>query len=278
MALSAASGLGAELLAAPPSFQTLDEFAEATAISADGSVVVGGASDGVGLILTGEAWRCDGGVMSGLGVGVGPPEWVWANAVSSDGGVVVGGRVSLGGGQSYRWDHGELTTLGRLLANGVSADGSVVVGGAELFERAWRWENGVATNLGSLPGAEWGTALDVSADGSVIVGSVGGDESGMWDGSTLGVLWTPGDGARYVGDVLADDLGLDLDGWVLREVAAISDDGLTIVGNATKDFGKAEFIGAWIAHIPEPASLALLVVGALAWIGRGRSGATRVST
>ncbi len=246
-------------------------------VSADGSVAVGGASAGAGLMITGDAWRWDNGVMSGLGVGVAPPEWAVANAVSGDGGVVVGSRLSLGAGHSFRWDNGELTTLGRVSANGVSADGSVVVGGVGLGGQAWQWEDGVATDLGGMPGTEWGTALDVSADGSVIVGSVGGNENEWWDGSTLGVLWTPSEGARYVGDVLADHFGLDLDGWVLHEVVAISDDGLTIVGNATKDFEKAQFIGAWVAHIPEPGTLALLAVGALVWVGRGRSGATRIS-
>ena len=61
---------------------------------------------------------------------------------------------------------------------GVSADGSVVVGGsysASGIGEAFRWENGVMTGLGDLPGGSWSWAHAVSADGLVVVG--GGDSA-----------------------------------------------------------------------------------------------------
>src|SRR5690606_21199877 len=58
-------------------------------------------------------------------------------------------------------------------AYGVSADGSVVVGwsGTENYSsrHAFRWENGVMTDLGTL-GGQISWAYGVNADGSVVVG------------------------------------------------------------------------------------------------------------
>lgn len=68
-------------------------------------------------------------------------------------------------------------------AYGVSADGSVVIGGGVSTNsvggrvranetEAFRWQNGVMTGLGDLPGGDFGsTAYGVSVDGSVVVGS-----------------------------------------------------------------------------------------------------------
>ncbi|MDH8660800.1 hypothetical protein QIH25_28040, partial [Klebsiella pneumoniae] len=61
------------------------------------------------------------------------------------------------------------------IANAISADGTTVVGysndagGANTY--AVRWVNGVVSNLGSLGGIATSIAYDVSANGSVIVGT-----------------------------------------------------------------------------------------------------------
>src|SRR2546422_11722647 len=58
-------------------------------------------------------------------------------------------------------------------ANGVSADGRIVVGrgGVSTGAEAFRWEDGVMTCLGTLPGVGHDSgAFAASADGSVIVG------------------------------------------------------------------------------------------------------------
>jgi len=248
-------------------------------VSAEGSVVVGITDADGGFWPSTEAFRWENGVMTVLGV-TATHDVGWASSVSADGSVVVGSRASLSGGgaDSFRWESGVMTSIGLMGANRVSADGSTVVGGAGLSTGPWRWHDGVWTELGGLPGRERGRGLDVSADGSAVVGAVGGEMGTIWDETTLGFLWTPEGGTRSVSDVLVDDYGLDLDGWMLNVVAAVSDDATTIVGNATMDVGDRQIRTAWIAHIPEPATLALLAVGALAWIGRGRSGATRVST
>src|SRR5438876_4812270 len=58
-------------------------------------------------------------------------------------------------------------------ATAVSADGKVAVGlsTSAAGEQAFRWESGVMTGLGDLPGGDFSSAAyGVSADGSVVVG------------------------------------------------------------------------------------------------------------
>jgi len=127
-------------------------------------------------------------------IGLGVSE---ARGISADGSVVVGGNGAL------RWEDGVTAVLGNFLsgpaphmglgacvssrfgevtpcptvADAASADGSVVVGASGI---PFRWEDGVMTSFcrgggggGSSGGSSGGTALDVSADGSVVVSTCG---------------------------------------------------------------------------------------------------------
>ncbi len=67
---------------------------------------------------------------------------------------------------------------------------------------------------------------------------------------------------RKLADVLVQDYGLDLGGWHLEYAFAISDDGTVIAGSARE--------GAFVAVIPEPATLGLLALGGLAVLRRRR--------
>jgi hypothetical protein len=58
---------------------------------------------------------------------------------------------------------------------------------------------------------------------------------------------------RKLQDVLTE-LGLDLTDWTLISAQGISDDGRTIVGTGYHNGG----VEAWVAHIPEPATLTFL--------------------
>ena len=238
-------------------------------VSADGSVIVGRGSSDAGA-GTDEAFRWENGTMTGLG-GLSGDNWrSYAYNVSADGSVVVGGCVvdspDLQTTEAFRWENGTMVGIGKLTGGqgngsrawGVSADGSVVVGyssseAAGWGQEAFRWEDGVMIGLGDLPGGYFHSiAQATSADGSVIVGSsvtVGSVEEAF--------IWDELNGMQNLKDVLTNDYGLDLTGWTLQGARGISDDGLTIVGVGSSLNGTE----AWIATIPEPASMTLLLIG-----------------
>ena len=72
---------------------------------------------------------------------------------------------------------------------------------------------------------------------------------------------------RNLQDVLVDDCGLDLNGWTLRSATDISDDGHVIVGYGINPAGDRE---AWVATIPEPATMSFLALGSLVLCMRRR--------
>jgi probable HAF family extracellular repeat protein len=151
--------------------------------------------------------------------------------------------------RAVRWVDGDIELIGELgspsqygRAQGVSADGAVVVGtsvspsGREAFR--WTAATGMV-GLGDLPGGVFNSdALGVSADGRIVVGdsdsalSPGGnfDEAMRWEAAT--------------GMVPLGDLGGN-DSWFGSSAAAISADGLTIVGHG-REFG-AVVIARWTA-------------------------------
>ena len=251
----------------------LDSFANG--VSADGSVVVGGSYSPVGEY---EAYRWTAGSgMQGLGDLPGGIFRSSALAVSADGTVVIGYGMSAVWQEAFRWTaDGGMVGLGDLPGGGtgsqavaMSADGSVVVGGsgsAAAEYEAFRWtaESGMV-GLGDLPGGRsFSIALGTTADGSVVVGeSIGasspGPEAFVWDG---------GDGMRSVEDWLVQDFGLDLTGWHL-ETARISGDGTTLAGRGINPAGQRE---AWVAVIPEPRPMLVLMSLSAVLVARPRRG------
>ena len=196
--------------------------------------------------------------------------------VSADGSVVVGRNSSNfpGPNRAFRWTEVEgmtpLPSEGSAFA--ASDDGSVVVGD---FMEPFRWTEATGViRLGGVPGgSEFGKALSVSADGSVVVGysylgstqkafrwteadgMVGlGDPSGEYyyssahgvsaDGSVvvgIGVSTIGGQAFRWTEATGIIGLG-DLPGGSFRSMAYdISADGSTIVGQAQTDLGPQAF-------------------------------------
>jgi len=238
-------------------------------VSANGSVIVGESRSASGY----EAfrWTQEEG-MVGLSDLTGFKRgYSVAYGISADGSIIVGESASYRGvNEAFRWTKEEgMVGLGFLYvpteppeaesqAKAISADGSVIVGwstSSRLGYEAFRWEDGVMTGLGII-----GCAYAVSADGSVIVGATIFDRSAF--------IWDETNGARDLKDVLVNDCGLDLTGWTLERATGISADGLTIVGYGTNPAGFTE---GWIATIPEPGTVSLLVFGTVLLLKKRRA-------
>ena len=197
-------------------------------VSADGSVVVGGAQNASNQYRA-YRWTSTGG-MENLGTFGGLHSF--ASAVSADGSVVVGSATNAGGSAiSFRWTStGGMESLGTLggirsSANAVSADGSVVVGddrNASNDRLAFRWTSaGGMAPLGTLGGDEsWAEAI--SADGSVVVGNAE-NASGYYNA----FRWTSGGGMQNLGTFGGNESYSD----------AVSADGTVIVGYAKNASG-----------------------------------------
>lgn len=97
------------------------------------------------------------------------------------------------------------------------------------------------TGLGDLPGGRFfSQALGVSADGSVVVGR-GNSSSSLGDEA---FIWDETNGMRSLQNLLESE-GIDLAGWNLLNAAAISNDGLSIVGTGINPGGNRE---AWLVQ------------------------------
>ena len=225
----------------------------ATAINADGSVIVGqSASD---AFCNGEAFRWVGGTMTGLGCPTLPVACFQnsASGVSADGAVVVGTALESGSlsGAAWRWVGGAYNVfLGpanniSANANAVTPDGTIVVGGVVpgqgLTSQAYIWNSttNTFTYLGQLPGGNSSVATAVSADGSVVVG-YGYDSSEHQQGW----IWTAANGMQPLNAVLTA-LNVNVSGWALSTPAGISADGTVVVGFGT---GPCNCSAGWIAY------------------------------
>src|SRR5690606_26161884 len=132
---------------------------------------------------------------------------------------------------------------GYSIAQKISADGNTVVGiqSSSDFE-AFRWtEEAGMEGLGFLPGGDYSSAKDVSDDGTTIVG-VSNSAEGYF-----AFIWRDETGMQNLKELLENEFGLDLTGWVLGEATAISADGSIIVGIGVNPDGHTE---GWKAVMP----------------------------
>lgn len=177
----------------------------ASAISADGSTVVGSYIDSNNY--TAAFYWPGTGTASDLGALGSPSGGTAANAVSADGSVVVG----TSGSQAFRWTAGGGMTPIPLLSGGfyssgfgVSGDGAIVVGQSQNgagWREAFYWTSGTGSvGLGTLDSgpnifAE-SSANAISANGQVIVGFTSSDaypdshEAFRWKAGTMTGLGT----------------------------------------------------------------------------------------
>jgi probable HAF family extracellular repeat protein len=224
----------------------------ALAVSADGSIVAGVGSSGVGFRwtnATGVTLLAD---LAGGSVGS------EARGISADGSVIVGWSYSTAGREAARWTGGGAPSgLGDLPggtfsseANAISGNGQVIVGMSvsAAGEEAFRWTAGGMVGLGDLPGGSFrSSALAVSANGSTIVGTSSGNGNEAF-------LWTATTGMVSLRDYLVAGGLSAATNWQLAEATGISADGTTIVGWGRNPSGGFE---AWVVTIPEPGSFAL---------------------
>jgi probable HAF family extracellular repeat protein len=200
----------------------------AEGVSADGSVVVGGANSGSATLSVAEAFRWTAAAgMIGLGDLPGDGFSSRAQDVSGDGTIVAGSGNRTQAPEGFLWtEAGGMVGLGgvpgspspgsNLLA--FSADGSTAVGSAG--GKAARWTAATGwVSLGDPPGASASAAFGVSDDGSVVVGSGGG-------------------GWRWTGATGFESLGSLPGGLALGTAWAVSADGSIIVGSTSLSEGE----------------------------------------
>lgn len=209
-------------------------LSDARGVSSDGRVVVGASVSELGD----EAfrWTAEGG-MEPLGDLPGGFFRSSAGAASADGEVVVGGSDT-GGliNEAFRWTPSEgLVGLGHLAGAPANASGSandVSADGTVIvggdFRQPFRWEGGVMTSLGTLSGGGNGVANAVSADGAVIVGT----SSSPNTNTTEAFLWTQDEGLVGLGDLPG--------GQFSSSATDVSADGSVIVGNGRPGDGFQE--------------------------------------
>lgn len=264
---------------------------EARGVSGDGAFVVGtGSKGGQGQAYR---WSADEGLV-GLGDLPGGEKFSAAAAISSDGSVVVGQSTSTRSDpytEAVVWTtkNGmqplveKFTPFWPRGATSVSRDGSVVVGFA-LIGGVWKGFRWTAADglvdLGEVEKYQGSGALDVSADGSTIVGTVSRKRGNSvysiatrWtdrgleeltneivysqasavsaDGNVIvgwaypkskntAYIWTADRGFRPLSDELFFEYGTQLDGYKLGWAYGVSDDGRTIAGWATPPDGGRE--------------------------------------
>ena len=225
------------------------KLANATAVSANGSVVVGN-------ILYGPAferpasrafrWTATSGVQD---LGTFGGQSAYATSASADGSVIAG-QIEFENDKIlidhvFRWTAAggvrDLGTFGgqSAFATGISADGAVIVGrihisggsSGTIATHAFRWtEAGGARDFGASLGQETG-ASGVSANGSVVVGRIGPTFRGR------AFRWTEAEGVQ--------DLGAF--GGRFSAATAVSADGSVIVGYIERESSNklVEHITAW---------------------------------
>jgi hypothetical protein len=154
---------------------------------------------------------------------------------------------------------GPPSTSNEGVGNAISRNGVYVVG------RSWvdangNWQafrsSGGANTIGIpyLPGDTYSEAYAVSGDGLRVGGYSWSDSTGY-----TAFIWDYTNGARNVKDMLTA-AGIDMTGWTLTEVHAVSGDGTTIAGVGTYDGGSGPATRGWVVSglplpPPEPPSI-----------------------
>jgi len=227
------------------------------AVSADGSVIVGRSHSGGPAAFR---WTVGGGtqLLPPLPGGV---DMAAAYGISDDGSIIVGSDGTDHFGMAAVWDGDDHYTIGALSstqpysrANAVSGDGTIIVGHTEVREDggvdrgAFRWTDagGMVPLVNLVGGYHRAEAFDISADGSVIVGSSRSDAGvDHWGGGPVeeAFRWTEAGGMVGLGDLPG--------GGFRSSASATSADGSVIVGMSETDVVVIPPMGDW-RHVSSP--------------------------
>lgn len=217
-------------------------------VSGDGLIIAGTSREVIPATPTAQnrdrAFRFNsgGGTITSLGV-AGQPAGTFGIsfgfAISADGNWIVGQTGTAGGGtgKAFRWSQaGGFQVLPALpgtsasAARAVSGDGSVVVG--DSTDIAFRWTAATGTvAIPAIPGAadNFGLSLGVNFDGSVVVGTI---SSPTFVDNSLGFPIGQAEAFRFSGGTNRRLGGLPSTGSQTSTAAAVSDNGLVIVGES----------------------------------------------
>lgn len=266
---SSAAGAYQDLGAVPGGFP--NSFAQG--ISRDGKTVVGFGRVGIAGNGLGFIWR-DGVGMFSLGDLPGGAVNSVALGVSGDGQVAVGSSDDAESTRPVMWREGAGLTVLPDLPGGTnygaaltaSNDGRFIAGFSNTsrgYEAAlWKDYGTVAVTIGDLPGGSvYSIATGLTDDSSMVVGysnAAAGERGFIWDAAH---------GIRDAKTVLQTQYGLNLAGWTIGRVDAISADGRVLVGEGTDPRGNFQ---GWVAVIPSPGACLLLLSALPMSAGRRR--------
>lgn len=225
---------------------------DALGVSGDGSVVVGTAETPQGPL----AWIWDATAgMRNLGTLGADMPIAAANAISHDGRIVVGYSGNESGLHAFRWtaETGMVDITPQLPGPGVagayaiSADNATIVGsynpnpsGVRQPALQFRWtaSDGFKDLASPDTGAvSPGQALATDRTGSHIFGYV-------LNYFPYASVWSHPTGVVHLDDYLQSQ-GLDLAGWTLQQVQAVSDDGDVVVGTGLRMEGENAATVSW---------------------------------
>lgn len=219
----------------------------ANGISADGSIVVGTASDQHNNEHA-VYWDRAANTIHDLGsLNHSSSQFSNAIAANHDGSVIVGSSTNDAGiTQGFRWTAKtgivELPSLsGTSQAKGISDTGRIIGSSinAKNENRAVYWEDNQIKDLGTLrtDNRGYSSAQDISATGKVIVGSADSDTQ------RTGFIWKEGAGMYSVNEWLKY-AHVQANSMLVKSVNAISADSQTIAGQLTNGHG-------YVAHLIE---------------------------
>jgi hypothetical protein len=239
----------------------LGEDQLARALSADGATVVGRRERPDLATVEAFRWTLAGGV-EGLGFLPHTNESSEAYAVSTSGDVATGDSRNYTDAPGFLWTAvGGIEPLAAMPDQGqprftraMSKDGTTLAGlvdNSVLF--VWS-ESAGYQYLADFDPSHGKWPRDLDQDGTVMVGgSVSNDHPTAFH-------WTAAEGMRPLGEVLADDYGLDVEDWMLHDAVAISPNGRYIVGVGTNPDGRRE---GFVAFLGSPACG---LGGEVAWV------------